>query len=271
MGNGTAPFLVQPPFDRRITSLTYSQGAQGHGKLGRGFMIWDKAMPGYKNRARVNFLYNPSTISASYSMQSGDPTAALQWRDMADQAQPHVPLQATVSWALLYDRTFELWGSYTPDGVPRNWKNPGSPFTDPSVSGTTVDILAMEQFTGQLDYANAGGAGQFGGGDGGFGAKTKRQGPMMLAPAWVYFGAATGLQYYGYVADWSVQVTHWTQYMVPMRCVINIDFALFPPPESEAGTGTGVSSWWSLTGGPQPKGKMPTQPVGNRVPGGFTP
>src|SRR5581483_7972601 len=57
------------------------------------------------------------------------------------------------------------------------------------------------------------------------------QGPMMLIPIWLFFGNVTGgLSYYGYVSDWSVTYTHFSQYMVPMRCAVDIDFTLLMPP-----------------------------------------
>ncbi len=44
------------------------------------------------------------------------------------------------------------------------------------------------------------------------------------------------LYYYGFISDWSVQVTQWTQFMIPMRCVINIDFTLLPTTATASGT-----------------------------------
>ena len=43
-------------------------------------------------------------------------------------------------------------------------------------------------------------------------------GIMQLVPGWAFFGnsnVANGLMYYGYINEWSVQYTHWTQFNVP--------------------------------------------------------
>ena len=40
--------------------------------------------------------------------------------------------------------------------------------------------------------------------------------------------------YYGYINEWSVQYTHWTQYNIPMRCVISVNFTMLPMPPGPA-------------------------------------
>ena len=229
-------------------------------------MIWDQANnqgaagtntaagPYGSNRAVVNFLYNPSEVDIAYDLNASDITSALMYQNWQDQASVTVPMQQTVSWSLLYDRTYETWGG--PVASPNNQlgmsltpaKGTGDIFTDPTVAGVNVDILAMKQFTGMLAQANSSSASAATGGIQAF-SQFKDQGVMMVVYSWVYFGAPSGLRYYGYVADWSVQVTHWTQYMVPMRCVINIDFTLLPPPTNEPSTGAPLNTsdnWWSF-------------------------
>lgn len=244
-------FYPHPPFDQRIYSLSWPVPGQNNGGLTRGYMTWHKPPPGYpKNtQGQIRFLYNPSTVSTSYSlMTDGSSLAALMTRNAGDRANPLLPINQSTTFALLYDRTFELWGSYNTDGTPAS----DGGVNDPHTEGVGVDILAMKQFTGMLVDAPSGK------GNANKGSPPIQQGPMLLVESWVYFGSPTGLYYYGYITDWQVQVTHWTQYMVPMRCVINIDFQLLPPPKATTPDDT---KWWKLNPLPQP-GTHPVATLG---------
>src|ERR1017187_626411 len=158
---GDIPFWIQPPFDPRIMGIAAPMGSGGNIKLTRGFMIWDQtqAAGGYgTHRARVNFLYNPTTVAASYAMTSDSTVnAGLMFNQTGLSPNPIQPMQQGIQFDLLFDRTFELWNSYTPDGFPKNpgAKDPGVPMhsaiNDPSVRGVLVDVLALQQFTGQLN------------------------------------------------------------------------------------------------------------------------
>jgi hypothetical protein len=233
-----ATYYPHPPFDPRIYTLTWPVASQRAGGLTRGYMTWHQPPPGYSKSqtGQIRFLYNPSTIGTSYSlMTDSNGLAALMTRNAGDRANPLLQIQQSTSFALLYDRTFELWGSYNADGTPAN----DGGVNDPHTEGVGVDILAMKQFTGMLVDAPSGK------GNANSGTPPVQQGPMLLVEAWVYFGSPNGIYYYGYVTDWQVQVTHWTQYMVPMRCVINVDFMLLPPPKKTTPDDT---KWWSLSG-----------------------
>lgn len=47
------------------------------------------------------------------------------------------------------------------------------------------------------------------------------------------FGAVnTQLAFYGFISEWSVEYTHWTTNMVPIRCVISVNFTMLPEPAS---------------------------------------
>lgn len=238
-------FYVQPPFDPRISTMAWPLSGN-YGTLKRGFMIWAEDVQGYgKNRARVNFLYNPSTIDIQYSQQAGGEgqSAALAFRSPNDKALLRTPMQQSVSFSLLYDRTFELMGAYKTDGTPVH-----TGINQPNVHGVGVDILAMKQFTGML-MGLPGGKGNSPPPP----IMNKQdnsilpQGVEVFLPSWLYFGANDNFSstYFGFVTNWDVQITHWTQYMVPMRCVINVGFALLPPVISPP-TSSQVQQWWTL-------------------------
>jgi hypothetical protein len=96
-----------------------------------------------------------------------------------------------------------------------------------------VDILTMLQFCGQLAGDNGAGKAN----------KPKKppakvtntvdtvicfQGPEFLIASWLALGADTTAQYYGYVNGWDYQIAAWTQNMIPMTCVISVNFTLLP-------------------------------------------
>jgi hypothetical protein len=189
----------------------------------------------------VNFLYNPTTVDTSYAIDDDNVSGALVFAQPGDLAAAVVPMNASVSFSLLYDRTFELWGSYNTDGTPSS-STPGTPanMNDAGQGGVNVDIMAFKQLTGQL-------ADQPNGQNGAKKSYFNIQGPMVLVPTWLYLGPpSSGMFYFGYVSAWDATITHWTQFMVPMRCTIAVTFTMIPPPWNEPLTGSGANSFWSL-------------------------
>ena len=68
---------------------------------------------------------------------------------------------------------------------------------------------------------------------------------MQLVPAWAFFGnnnVANGLNYYGYINEWSVQYTHFTQFNVPMRCVISVNWTMLPNPGTAPPSAPGLQA-----------------------------
>ena len=134
----------------------------------------------------------------------------------------------------MFDRTFEVWGAYNDLGVPSG----DSTSTDPSVIGVQSDVLAFMQFTGMLAPYNYGTAT----GQGGLAPSQNlaaNSGIMQLVPAFAVFGSSNivnGLTYYGYINEWSVQYTNWTQFNVPYRAVISVNWTMLPLPTGSAPT-----------------------------------
>ena len=80
----------------------------------------------------------------------------------------------------------------------------------------------------------------------------------MMVPAYLYLGQRnTNLNYYGYISEWDVTYTHWTQWMVPMRCVIDISFTMLPPPPPKTKSTTGSTGAGFA---PTPSGVAPVAP-----------
>lgn len=236
--------ITQPQFDSRITTLVYPLGGGQYGTLQRGFMIWEQAIAGYSGKAQVNFLYNPSEVTADYYMSDSSVGASLLFPTGYNATNLRVPLNQSVEWSLLFDRTYDLWQQYDAQGLPLQSVGPGD--NNPAVVGVLADIRQMEQFTG-MNVAYSTGNSQTTSPSSNT-TLAGYQGIMQLIPSYVYFGDANNLWYYGYVSEWDVTVTHWTQNMVPSRCVMNITFTMLPPPTT--GTGSQANAQYSSSTGP---------------------
>jgi hypothetical protein len=229
--SGSAP-ITQPPFDPRIQTLVFPLSGGQYGTLKRGFMVWETASgTPYSSEPQLNFLYNPSTVSADFYSSASSVASAYLFPTAFNATNLRVPLNQSVQWSLLFDRTYELWGGYDSEGLPQ--QSIGSGQNNPSTVGVLADIRQMYQFTG-MDIAYS--SGNTTTTSPSSGALAGNQGIMQLIPSYVYFGDSNNLWFYGYVSEWDFTVTHWTQYMVPMRCVMNVTFTMLPPPTQGAGS-----------------------------------
>lgn len=257
----STPLYTQPGFDQRITKLSSPVGNSGVTKLQRGYMVWDVSQsypPGYSKGngpAFVYFLYNPSSIQASYQIQTSGANAAQMFPLSADSAQVHVPLSQQVAFTILFDRTFELWGTV---GRAKN--------SEVEKIGVDVDVRALRQFCGMYVGVKAGaipgGAAAAGIGTATGTAGGLSQGLMGMVLGYVFFAAkGQGLSYYGYCDSWEVTYTHFTQEMIPMRCSVSVSFTLLPPPvqQSSANGNINTTSTSASSGGifPTPTGNAP--------------
>lgn len=250
--------LTHPGFDPR--SRSYGKGALGVSpSLQRGYLVWaDKGgNVGYTGgpfgdgRDMIRFQYNPSTISSSYAVANASLQAAMMYPVPGSTGQLLAPLQQQAQFELYYDRTYELaYGSGANTGKGR--------VNDPAVIGCQSDVIQFMQFTGMLaDVADeTGGIAALSttGGDTSSGLSAGAQtnalgtgGIMTMMPCWFfptssaviqafnnnstnYNSLSNALSYYGYLDSWSVQYTHWTAAMVPIRCVISVSLTMLPTP-----------------------------------------
>jgi hypothetical protein len=228
----TVQFFTQPPFDARLyNSLAFplTNSAGGSTTLQRGSMIWDQPLPGYSQRAYINYLFNPSTVASDFAMSNTSAQAAQLYPNPGDNAYMAIPISQTAQWTLLFDRTYEVQGSYNSSGLPANG---GNNALDAETLGVQADVMAFMQFTGMffnngklpsaVEAANTNLA--------------ANSGIMMQVPSWAYFGnqvVTNGLMYYGFINEFSVQYTHWTQYNVPFRAVISVNWTMLSMPGTQ--------------------------------------
>jgi hypothetical protein len=275
----------QPPFDNRIHTiynpLGFASGTSnpnfstplGFGNpsgatfptaavIQRGFMSWDPnnqwSPPYSKNNnwagaPKVLFLYNPSTVEASYSIDNIGAQASLMYPVATSNTNLVLPLQQTVGFTIMFDRTYEM--------------NTASSSPQMQALGCEVDVLAMKQFTGMFSSVGSANvqSGDPASGNPFLGTGTAApntiptlnaalntanpnsgavlQGVMCYQPSYVFFGAPqASICYYGVVSSWDVQYTHFAQNMVPMRCVIDVSYTLLPPPTTSVAKDASATS-----------------------------
>lgn len=244
--------IKQPPFDARISRLEYPLQDKSLATIKRGFMVWHQPITGFAGRAQVDFLYNPSVVEATLSLSDASVGSILLFPNANDKADLRVPLQQTVSFSIMYDRTYELWDSYNPNGQPKY--DIGPDLNNPRVVGVLADILQMEQFTGMtIGYSSGFSPTKVTSANVNRNSFAGHQGLVQLIPSYVYFGGPQSMSFYGYITEWDFQVTHWTKNMIPMRCIINVSWTMLPPPQNSTSPGPPGSVGWIPPGSPGPK------------------
>lgn len=202
--------------------LTNPLGNGTQTELQTGLLIWDAAL--YGSQASVVFQYNPSSFEASYELQNTTVNASMMYQVTPGEASLTVPMQQQVEFTLLFDRTFDLWGTVGKEG-------------DSQINawGVDADVMALKQYTGMFNTTGTG-ANSFNITLPTVGQLT--QGLMQPMLGYLYFTGSPnyGSFYYGYVDSWDATYTHFTQDMVPMRCSCDVSFTLWPPPSQVAGT-----------------------------------
>ncbi|MER5754293.1 hypothetical protein [Streptomyces sp. NPDC002088] len=200
-------------------------GGSGAGgkKLTRGFIIQKDAVSGV--RYRCNFLYNPSVLNVSHSVDS-DVLADENSKNPNDVTKDTylMPLQQSLNFSLLFDRTYEMWDSSKLYGDALLWV---------PQFGVAYDVLSLYKITGvaapvviEGDGTDATASSEKAWQKGNF--STGPAGPMLSNPVFVVIGST--LSYYGIIQSLNVQYTHWTQSMIPTRCQVDITVTLLPTP-----------------------------------------
>ncbi|MFI6495896.1 hypothetical protein [Nonomuraea typhae] len=232
------------PFDTRLT--TYGDigtvDSRGRGnvdrtvRVQRGFVRTDPQgldANGKKPELRyLYFLYNPATISTGYGTQWDAPTTALAMRNDAGEATPLTQLQQTIDFSLLFDRTYEVMDG-SPEGA---WRDVRAAL---AMTGVMSNVDASAVYTTGSDFET---------------------GPMMPTPMYFHFGNQTGgLTFHAYLTSMSIEYTHFSKNMIPMRVGMRISANMLPgvgaslAPDSSSGSGDWLGNigdnFWNEIGG----------------------
>ena len=209
--------ISNPPFDKRIYNVHGLVASKKGSGLTRG-RIRQAQQQKNGNRYGCNFLYNPSAVQAQHAID----TSIVPQTDPNDVSTLVVPLQQSVSFSLLFDRTYETWD--------RAYNNKPA-----GRQGVYADVLALYNIVGitaPIDLSaitEAGAEGAVGERQAGK-METMTASPMVYTPVWVYFGGP--LKYYGVITSLGVTYSHWTQNMIPSRCGVDVSVTLLPKPKN---------------------------------------
>lgn len=216
-----------PPFHPNILNIPMRQvgvtngptsdtvKGQANSELYRGLMV-TKPQPGAPTtQYRVNFLYNPSTINESRSLDLNNEVLPSYKRNPDDPGQYATGMNAFIGFNLLFDRTYELWDiSYygTQAGTYGVMADVNAFYNMLNINQQTT-VTPKQATGGSVPFTSAS-----------YGVVT--QGTMGAVPVDLYFGykAPGALKYFGFITQFDITYTHFSQKMVPMRCAINIGF-----------------------------------------------
>lgn len=218
--------IENPPFHPNILNLNGRQlsatNLRPDYELYRGMLqtrVTQNVAAQGTNQFRVNFLYNPSTISESRTADLNSEVLPIAARNPGDPGQFATGLNSQVGFSLLFDRTFELWDSHYVN-------------TDAGTYGVYADVNAFYNLLG-INQLNIQSPVSLGGGNP-FASTQKYalvvQGPMSQIAVDLYFGYKSpgALKYFGFVSAFDITYTHFTQKMIPQRCAINVAFTILP-------------------------------------------
>ncbi|GAA2322265.1 hypothetical protein GCM10010149_89270 [Nonomuraea roseoviolacea subsp. roseoviolacea] len=210
------------PFHPRLT--TYGSlgtvDSRGQGMTGRevgvkrGYIRTNpRALDGDAARTPLRylyFLYNPATISTNYSVQL-DNGASAATMDADSSARYIGELSQTLNFSLLFDRTYEVMEG-SKEGA---WRDVRAAL---ALAGIIkgVDQSAINTTGSDFDI-----------------------GPMIFMPAYFHFGNQVGgLTYYGYLTGMSIEYTHFSKDMIPIRVGMHMSVNFLPSarPLMESGT-----------------------------------
>ncbi|WP_411087784.1 hypothetical protein [Streptomyces sp. 061-3] len=211
-------------FDPRIQSIpSYLPGEKGSNfGLMRGYMT--TAFPkGNKSKTprfyMLNFLYNPSAVSVNHSTDAANQVMPPYTRSDLDDGVPLVAAGGTLSFGLLFDRTYEM-------------SDPTKFDTVEGTYGVMADIHVLYNLVGINTTQEAQAA------DGEDKPTSGNVlGIMQMSPVWCRFGQArhsfkdklpnlSRMEYFGYINNIGITYTHFSQRMTPVRCAVDISMTL---------------------------------------------
>lgn len=222
--NFPAKGIFTNTFDQRIQSIpSYLPNMEGTSSTGlhHGYLKTAFAKSSKKDgRFHIlNFLYNPSTVSVNHSTDAANQVMPPYTRSDLDDGVPLVAAGGTLSFALLFDRTYEMSDPTKFDKLEGTY-------------GVMADIHVLYNLVGINTSQEAQAA------DGDDKATSGNVlGIMQMSPVWARFGQARAayknnlpklsrMEYFGYINNIGITYTHFSQRMTPVRCAVDISMTL---------------------------------------------
>ncbi|MEV7902175.1 hypothetical protein [Streptomyces anulatus] len=213
-------------FDPRIRSIPSYLPSESSGSsygLKHGYMV--TAYPKGKSGQiyMLNFLYNPSTVSLSHSIDAANQVMPAYTRSDQDSGTPLVAAGGTLSFNLLFDRSYEMSDKTKFSTIEGTY-------------GVMADIHVLYNMIGINSPQVVWNQGEGESADASVDANNVI-GIMQMNPVWARFGQArhsfrnklpnlSRMEYFGYVANVEITYTHFSQRMTPVRCAVAITMQL---------------------------------------------
>lgn len=209
-------------FDPRIQSIPSYLPGQSKDSYGlkRGYMV--TAFPKGKSGKfyMLNFLYNPSTVQVSHGIDAANQVMPPYLRSDLDEGTPLVAAGGTLSFSLLFDRSYEMSDQTQFNKVEGTYGVMADIHVLYNLVGinTPVQPAATEDAEASTDTSNA-------------------IGIMQMHPVWCRFGQPrtsmrnklphlSRMEYFGYINSIDITYTHFTQRMTPVRCAVSLSMQL---------------------------------------------
>lgn len=208
---------LNPQFDSRILALPFLQNGKDAGaQLVRGQIMFSSlnapnTVPGIASGDYVETLYNPNEIDINVGVNSSLPVGWM--RNPQDTGTYAAPLNTSVSFSFLFDRTYECWSSAQTRGDTLN-QNSG---------GVLMDTMALMRMLGIVDLQG-------------------RQEALTPVFVDVIIGQVVGMTFHGWVNECDFTYTHFTQSLVPQKAVVNFSLYLTPIQATASSESAGESS-----------------------------
>jgi hypothetical protein len=167
----------------------------------------------------VNFLYNPATIYESRAIDMNSGILPASARNQSDTGQYATGLSTTISFALLFDRTFELWDSSYTGTIAGTYGARADIESLYNLVGINTSVAATQSVVNPQQGSN-----------GTQKTNVTIQGPMIVSPCNLYFGANSpgALSFYGFISGMDITWSHFSAAMVPVRAEVDVTFTVLP-------------------------------------------
>jgi len=226
-------YTTNPPFDTRIRGIFLGAQDNPFADLGstlfRGRIQSKDKVNGYYRQ--LNFLYNPSGIEWVGNVDT-DTIGDSQVMDALDTSTFMMPMAQTVSFSLLFDRTYETWvydqsKETSRLGVLSDIK---ALYAMLGIMGDSTAFTPGHNTTGAPIETEAGNTAKAAGlatsVDISMIEDPTPRSFMQYVQVIVMFGR--DMTYHGVINNTTVTYTHFTQKMIPNRCSVQIGMQLFP-------------------------------------------
>ncbi len=201
--SGGGAVVSNPPFHPLALKLTSPLGIPKV-NLERGYI--KRAHPDDKGITYAcNFLYNPTDVTVSHSVDIGALILPADGTDPLNTGPILGPLSSTMNFSLLFQRVFEQSQAGNVAG-----------------QGVEADVSALYYIVGMKKPKP--------------GQNRLFMSPMVANAVYVRFGGLNSLMYYGFISGLNIAYTHWTQAMVPWRATAAMTLNMFIDPSIAAGS-----------------------------------